>query len=93
MGQSETEAEFQGELLFGPGPIFEEAVKSGLPVKWVKVGVQPLAIAAVPVENLKVDRLVLEINKILARLHRQGTLAEIYLKWYGQDFSQPEEGN
>lgn len=92
MGQSEPEAEFRGELLFGPGPIFEEAVKSELPVKWVKVGVQPLAIAAVPVDNLKVDRLTLEINKILARLHRQGTLAEIYLKWYGQDFSRPEDG-
>ncbi|MCK6626154.1 MAG: transporter substrate-binding domain-containing protein [Anaerolineae bacterium] len=92
MGQPELDAEFQGELLFGPGPIFEEAVKSGLPLKWVKIGVQPLAVAAVPVDNLKVERLMLEINKILARLHRQGTLAEIYLKWYGQDFSRPEEG-
>jgi ABC-type amino acid transport substrate-binding protein len=92
MGQPETEGEFRGDLLFGPGPIFEEAVKSGLPLKWVKVGVQPLAVAAVPVDNLKVDRLMLEINKILARLHRQGTLAEIYLTWYGQDFSRPEEG-
>ncbi len=92
MGQSEADAEFRGEVLFGPGPMFEEAVKSDLPLKWVKVGVQPLAIAAVPVDNLKVDRLMLEINKILARLHRQGTLSEIYLKWYGQDFSRPEAG-
>lgn len=92
MGQPQSDAEFQGEVLFGPGPMFEEAVKSGLPVKWIKVGVQPLAVATVPVDNLKVDRLMLEINKILARLHRQGTLAEIYLKWYGQDFSRSEDG-
>lgn len=92
MGQPETDAEFRGEVIFGPGPMFEEAVKSDLPLKWVKVGVQPLAIAAVPVDNLKIERLMLEINKILARLHRQGTLSEIYLKWYGQDFSQAEAG-
>lgn len=82
------EAEFKGDALFGPGPLFEEAVKSELPVKWIKVGVQPLGIAAVSHDNLKVDRLILEINKILDRLRRQGTLAEIYLRWYEQDFSQ-----
>lgn len=85
------EAEFNGDALFGPGPMFEEAVKSDLPVKWIKVGTQPLAIAAVSQDNLKVDRLMLEINKIVDRLRRQGTLAEIYLRWYGQDFSQAEE--
>jgi ABC-type amino acid transport substrate-binding protein len=92
LGQAEGAGEFQADIIFGPGPIFQEAIKSDLPVKWVKVGVQPLAIAAVSPNNLKVDRLMLEINKILARLHRQGTLAEIYLKWYGQDFSRAEGG-
>ncbi|MBE7553044.1 MAG: transporter substrate-binding domain-containing protein [Anaerolineales bacterium] len=85
------QAEFKLDALFGPGPVFQEAVKSELPVKWVKAGVQPLAIAAVPRDNLKVDRLILEINKIVDRLHRQGTLSEIYLHWYGQDFSQAED--
>lgn len=89
LGQAE--AEFKGDALFGPGPIFEEAVKSELPVKWIKVGVQPLAIAAVSQDNLKVARLMLEINKIIDRLHRQGTLAEIYLRWYGQDYSRVED--
>lgn len=89
LGQAE--AEFRLDALFGPGPIFQEAVKSDLPVKWVKGGVQPLAVAAVPRDNLKVDRLMLEINKIVDRLYRQGTLAEIYLRWYGQDFSQAED--
>jgi ABC-type amino acid transport substrate-binding protein len=92
LGQVESKPEFQGDAIFGPGPIFEEAVKSDLPVKWVKVGIQPLAIAAVPPDKLKVNRLILEINKILDRLQRQGTLAEIYLRWYGQDFSQSGEG-
>ncbi|GIK41958.1 MAG: hypothetical protein BroJett011_57910 [Chloroflexota bacterium] len=85
------QAELKIDALFGPGPIFQEAVKSELPVKWVQVGVQTLAIAAVPQDNLKVDRLMLEINKIVDRLHRQGTLSEIYLHWYGQDFSQAED--
>jgi ABC-type amino acid transport substrate-binding protein len=85
------QAELKLDALFGPGPIFQEAVKSELPVKWVQVGVQPLAIAAVPQDNLKVDRLMLEINKIVDRLHHQGTLAEIYLHWYGQDFSQAKD--
>lgn len=87
LGQAK--AEFKGEALFGPGPVFQEAVKSDLPVKWIKVGIQPLAIATVPQDNLKVNRLMLEINKIVDRLRRQGTLAEIYLRWYEQDFSQP----
>jgi ABC-type amino acid transport substrate-binding protein len=88
LGQAEPEPEFQVEAIFGPAPIFQEAVKGDLPVRWVQVGVQPLAIAAVPPDNLKVDRLILEMNKILERLGRQGTLAEMYLRWYGQDFSQ-----
>lgn len=90
LSQPESESEFQLDAIFGPAPIFQEAVKSDLPVQWVKVGVQPLAIATVPQDNLKVDRLILEINKILERLQRQGTLAEIYLRWYGQDLSRED---
>jgi ABC-type amino acid transport substrate-binding protein len=79
------------EAIFGPAPILQEAVKSGLPVRvapQAQVGVQPLAVAIVSLDNLKTARLLAEINKILARLQREGTLAEIYLRWYGQDFSQ-----
>lgn len=81
------------EAIFGPAPIFREAVKSGLAVKLApqtqNVGVQPLAIAIVPQDNLKTSRLLAEIDKILVRLQHQGDLAEIYLRWYGQDLSQP----
>ena len=66
----------------------------GLPLKLTapnqRLGIQPLAVAAVPQEGLKVARLIAEIDKILERADRQGTLAEIYLHWYEQDFSRPE---
>jgi ABC-type amino acid transport substrate-binding protein len=92
LGKPDSEKEVQVEAIFGPAPILQEAVKSGLPVKLASqaqnVGVQPLAIAAVSQDGLKVDRLLSEINNILTRLQRQGTLAEVYLRWYEQDFSQ-----
>jgi hypothetical protein len=84
----------QMDAIFGPVPIFEEAIKNDLPVKLAaeadSFGVLPLVIAAVPQNELSVDRLLAETNKILTRLQRQGTLAEVYFRWYGQDFSQPK---
>jgi polar amino acid transport system substrate-binding protein len=95
LGESGSEQETQVEAIFGPAPIFQEAVKSGLPVKLApqaqNVGFQPLAIAIVPQDGLKVDRLLAEVNKILDRLQQQGTLAEIYLRWYEQDLSRMSE--
>jgi ABC-type amino acid transport substrate-binding protein len=92
MGQPDAEQEAQIDAIFGPIPIFQEAVKSGLSVKLApqaqNIGLQLLAVAVVPQDGLKTDRLISEINKILTRLQRQGTLAEIYLRWYEQDFSQ-----
>jgi polar amino acid transport system substrate-binding protein len=92
LGDPENEQEAQVEAIFGPTPIFREAIKSGLPVKLAPqtqhVGLQPLAIAVVPQDGLKVDRLLAEVNKILDRLQQQGILAEIYLRWYEQDLSQ-----
>jgi ABC-type amino acid transport substrate-binding protein len=78
------------DAVVGPVSIFQEAINNGLPVKLVdqNLGTQPLAIAVVAQDNLKTERLVAEINNILTRLHRDGTLAEIYLRWYQQDFSQ-----
>ena len=91
------EGETQVEALFGPTPIFQEAIKSDLPVKLAphakNVGLQPLAIAIVPQDKLATNRLVSEINIILTRLQRQGTLSEIYLRWYEQDFSQLPTNN
>lgn len=84
--------EFQVKAIFGPTPILQEAVESGLPLKLApqakSVGFQPLAIAVVPQDGLKVDRLLSAINQILELLQRQGTLAEIYYRWYQQDLSQ-----
>ncbi len=80
----------QPDALFGPAPVFQEAVKSELPVKVVAgpLGYQPLAVAVISQDGLKVDRLLQEINKVLERHRRRGTLAEMYLRWYGQDYSQ-----
>ncbi len=92
LGQPESDQEAAVQALFGPAPIFQEAVKTDLAVKLApqvqNLGFQPLAVAAVPRDGLKVDRLLLEINKILDRLQRRGTLAEVYLRWYEQDLSQ-----
>lgn len=93
LGQPQSEDSLQPDALFGPIPMFEEAIRNNLPVKLATeekiIGIQPLAIAAVPQDGLKVERLLSEINTILDRLQRQGTLAEIYIRWYGQDLSHP----
>ena len=58
----------QAEAILGPVPMFQEAIVGGAPVKLApeanQVGIQPLAIAAVPQEGLKVDRLMAEINNV-----------------------------
>jgi ABC-type amino acid transport substrate-binding protein len=94
LGQVEANPPFQA--IFGPAAILEEAVKSEEPVRLLAredvLGVQPLVIATVPQDGLKVDRLLYEINHVLDRLERQGTLSEVYLRWYGQDLSRPPGG-
>lgn len=93
LGQPQSEDSLQIDAIFGPIPILEEAIRNNLPVKLATaekiIGVQPLAIAAVPQDGLKVERLLSEINSILNRLQQQGTLPEIYIRWYGQDLSRP----
>jgi len=80
------------DAIFGPSPILRSAIERDIPVKLAAeaevVGYQPMVIATVPQEGLKVERLIGEINTILIRLERQGTLSEIYLDWYNQDLSQ-----
>ncbi|MEW5959407.1 MAG: transporter substrate-binding domain-containing protein [Chloroflexota bacterium] len=94
LGQSGTDPPV--EAIFGPVAIFEEAVKSEEPVRLLAradvLGVQPLVVAVAPQEGLKVDRLLAAINTVLDRLERRGTLAEVYLRWYGQDLSRPPTG-
>ena len=93
LGPPEGEDVLQVDAIFGPIPIFEEAIRNDLPVKLATeekmIGVQPLAIATVPQDGLRVERLISEINTVLERLQRQGTLAEIHIRWYGQDLSRP----
>jgi polar amino acid transport system substrate-binding protein len=78
--------------VIGPAPILQEAVNADLPVKLglqaQNLGYQPLAVAAVPRDGLKVDRLIVEINNVLDRLQRRGILAEVYQRWYRQDLSR-----
>jgi ABC-type amino acid transport substrate-binding protein len=80
------------DAIFGPTPILQAAIERDIKVKLAPeakaVGIQPLVIAAAPQEGLKVERLIAEINKVLDRMERQGTLAEIYLTWYNRDLSQ-----
>ena len=79
------------EAIFGPAPILEEAIRSDIPLKFPAVteiaSRQPLAVATVSQNGLETTRLITEINKILERTQRRGTLAEIYLRWYGRDLS------
>lgn len=86
----------QVDAILGPAPVFQQAItKSKLPLNMVRADEdlppQPLVIAAVPQDGLKVDRLLAEINAVVERLHRLGTLSELSLQWYGADFSRPPE--
>jgi ABC-type amino acid transport substrate-binding protein len=81
--------------VFGPAPVLDQAVtESDLPFRVIRdpalLPPHPLVIAAVPQGNLTVNRLVLEIDNSLERLYQQGTLAELSLRWYGQDLSRPQ---
>lgn len=82
----------QVDAIFGPAPVLQAAVEQDFPVKLAagakNLGAQPLVIAAAPQDDLKVDRLISEINHLLLRLQQQGLLAEVYFRWYKQDFSQ-----
>lgn len=83
------------DAFLGPAPVFEQAItENNLPLRVIRnnstLPPHPLVIAAVPQDGLTVDGLLAEINKVLARLQRQGILAELSLKWYGEDISPPE---
>lgn len=92
LGQPADDKEAEVDAILGPVPILEEAIKSDIPVKLApqaqNLGYQPLAVAAVPQDGLKVDRLITQINTVLDYLQQEGYLAEIYFRWYQQDYSQ-----
>lgn len=93
LGDAAQSDEIQLKAIFGPTPIFQQAIERDLPVKLApeakRVGWHPLSVAAVPRDGLTPDRLVSEINQTLLRLQEQGTLAEVQYRWYGQDLSVP----
>jgi polar amino acid transport system substrate-binding protein len=78
------------DAIFGPTPVLRQAVQEEWPVRLAaeNLGVLPQAVAAVSREGWQVDRLLLEINQILAKLHQRGTLSEASLRWYGQDYTR-----
>jgi polar amino acid transport system substrate-binding protein len=90
MGSPSEKDNSQVAAIFGPRPILEEAINNGLALKLAPYdpGRQPLAIATVSQDGLKVERLLIEINKILTDLERHGELPELYIRWYGQDLSR-----
>jgi polar amino acid transport system substrate-binding protein len=96
LGQTEpADNGLQVDAILGPAPVFQQAIsQSELPLNLLRddASLPPhsLVVAAAPQDGLKVDRLLDEINKLLARLHRQGTLSEMSLEWYGEDFSRPQ---
>ncbi|GAB4451154.1 MAG: hypothetical protein Kow0031_33760 [Anaerolineae bacterium] len=90
------EGKFRADAWLGPAPVFEQAIRenNNLPLRLIRndeaLPPHPLVVAAVPQDGLAVDRLIDEIDTLLARLQRQGVLAELSLKWYGEDISPPE---
>ncbi len=89
------EGKFRVDAYLGPAPVFEQAIReNNLPLRIIRdneaLPPQPLVIAAVPQDGLAVDRLIAEIDTVLIRLQSHGTLAELALKWYGEDISPPE---
>jgi polar amino acid transport system substrate-binding protein len=82
------------DAIVGPAPVLEQAISANvLSFKVIRdpanLPAHPLVVAVVAQDGLAVERLTAEINTILERLERQGTLAELSLRWYNQDLSQP----
>ena len=93
MGDPTLNGDTPGAII-GPAPVLEQALSGNeLPFKIVRdpanLPAHPLVVAMVEQDGLTVERLKAEINTILERLERQGTLAELSLRWYDQDLSQP----
>ncbi|MDM8529059.1 transporter substrate-binding domain-containing protein [Anaerolineales bacterium HSG24] len=94
LGQADemTSEDERFDALFGPTPMLEQAISNGWAVKFapeaVTVGYQPVSVAVVTQDGLKVDKLVQEIDRILTQMDQDGDLLAIYLTWYDQDISR-----
>jgi polar amino acid transport system substrate-binding protein len=70
----------------------EGAIDKGKPIKIVgdPVFYEPLAAAFDQSAQLDASSLVEEVNGIIAEMHADGTLSELSMKWFGEDFTQAQ---
>jgi polar amino acid transport system substrate-binding protein len=70
----------------------EGAIAKGKPIKVVgePVFYEPLAVAFDRSAQLDPSSLVEEVNSIIAEMHADGTLTELSMKWYDEDFTQAQ---
>ncbi len=70
----------------------EGAIAKGKPIKIVgePVFFEPLAVAFDKSAPLEATSLVDEVNSIIADMHADGTLTELSMKWYDEDFTQSQ---
>ena len=71
-------------------PTLEEAIDSGEPIKILgdPLFYEPLAVAIDRQAPLDPAGLADEVSRIVDEMHSDGTLTELSMKWYGEDFSQ-----
>jgi polar amino acid transport system substrate-binding protein len=70
----------------------EGAINKGKPIKLVgePVFYEPLAVAFDKSAPLEASSLVEKVNSIIAEMHADGTLTELSMKWYDEDFTQAQ---
>jgi polar amino acid transport system substrate-binding protein len=68
------------------------AIDKGKPIKLVgdPVFYEPLAVAFDKSAPLEASSLVEKVNSIIAEMHADGTLTELSMKWYDEDFTQAQ---
>lgn len=93
-----TDAEAIQDLALGDGvrldavmtaqPTLQSAIDSGTPLKYLGTPAyyEPLVFALDKARGPS-DKMVAELNTILAAMHEDGTLTELSLKWYGIDLT------
>jgi peptide/nickel transport system substrate-binding protein len=69
-------------------PTLQNAMEEGIPIKYLGIPAfyEPLAFALDRARGPS-DKMVEELNGILADMHEDGTLTELSLKWYGVDIT------
>jgi polar amino acid transport system substrate-binding protein len=71
------------------GYVVEEAIKKGMPLKPVGIPVfyEPLAAASDKARDGSA-KLIKKVSKIFKAMHKDGTLTELSMKWYGTDITK-----